>query len=217
VMGIVKSIIESKIQQYPDRSHSSEEGEVGPRNTREGIVAGVKRLDAFVTRELILQGKTEMWNLRVGSAIEAHEVALTGLYDIFATMLEKSAGAAGDSGPLLLDLNARRQLSAAMQTKMELRNAMTAMPGSGLESQGNEPGERSRNSGEDFWQRQFQPGDAGEPMEVASFSGEGDTSMGDNDGGDGDGDGDGDGGLPGDDSGEGGNDGGGGTGDGGGI
>jgi hypothetical protein len=149
VADIVKSVIENKVQQYPKTSVGYDvlvEKEKH-RCTQEAIVKTVKKLNAFVMRELMLQKKTEAWNLRMESAIEAHEFALTGLYEVLLAAKEKfrilniinpaaDDGKSGNTGEdqgemvrkLLSDPATRAQLRAVMNTKVMLRDAMNAIP-----------------------------------------------------------------------------------------
>jgi hypothetical protein len=159
VEDIVQSIVENKVQQYSRNADGMRElgVETRYRNTRENIVAALKKLNAFVQREVMWREKTELWNLHMESAIEAHEVALVGLYDMCVAATAKSKGMAGNDnvstadeengnignegpiGMLLQDPDARSQLLGAMKTKMALRDTVTAMPDFRCERDGREP------------------------------------------------------------------------------
>jgi hypothetical protein len=161
IMDIVTRIVEDKIQQCP-KNPAGEEGliaEANYRKTRKEVVKVLKMLNALISRELMWQKETELWNVRMGSAIKAHEAALVDLYDHFAAALERSAGAGCNIGvysaedgsvdtgeaeivrKLLRNPTAQRQLRAVMRTKMALREVLAAVPGLGLARDRNEPGE----------------------------------------------------------------------------
>ena len=131
IKRIVRSIVDSKVQQF-DAADSDEEEEQDEQDeiveaARDIKAAAVGKMQRFVRREMGWQNQTIAWQKSVTEAVARMEEELVMTHQVMTDLAKRGGGDAGAAS----DPAVRERMWATMQAKQALREALQNTPSAG--------------------------------------------------------------------------------------